>query len=91
MRGEEVTDPYSVRELDAKFQTIVEKLEELEEQRVIARAETIQTLERIEQQTIKTNGRVSGLERWQSRLQGGIAILTVLVVPIAIYVITKGM
>lgn len=32
-----------------------------------------QTLERIEMQTIKTNGRVSTLERWQSYVLGAVA------------------
>ena len=67
MRGEEMTDAYSVRELDEKFETIMDKLD------------------RIETQTIKTNGRVVSLESWKSFLQGGLAILTLLVVPIIIY------
>lgn len=47
-------------------------------------------LDRIETQTIKTNGRVAALERWQSFLQGGLAILTLLVVPVIIYLATQG-
>lgn len=47
-------------------------------------------LDRIETQTIKTNGRVAALERWQSFLQGGLAILTLLVVPVIIYLVTHG-
>lgn len=41
-------------------------------------------------QTTKTNGRVSKLESWQSFMQGGLAILALLVVPILIYIIQKG-
>jgi hypothetical protein len=46
---------------------------------------------RIEAQTTKTNGRVAVLERWQSFLQGGLAILALLVVPIIIYFLTHAM
>lgn len=35
-----------------------------------------------------TNGRVGKLERWQSFIQGGLAVLTILVVPILIFIIT---
>lgn len=41
-------------------------------------------------QTTKTNGRVSKLESWQAFMQGGLAILALLVVPILIYIIQKG-
>ncbi len=34
-----------------------------------------------------TNRRVAKLEKWQSFIEGGLAVLTILVVPIAIYVI----
>lgn len=44
---------------------------------------------RIEAQTIKTNGRVAALERWQSFIQGGLAIMALIVVPIAIYVLNS--
>ena len=35
-----------------------------------------------------TNGRVSRLENWQAFMKGGLAVLSILVVPIVIYVIT---
>lgn len=35
-----------------------------------------------------TNGRVSSLESWQSFMKGGLTILTLLAVPIVIYLIT---
>lgn len=44
---------------------------------------------RIEAQTIKTNGRVAALERWQSFIQGGLAIMALIIVPIAIIVLTS--
>lgn len=40
-------------------------------------------------QTTKTNGRVNKLETWQSFMQGGLAILAILVVPIIIYIIQQ--
>ena len=42
------------------------------------------TLERIETQTTKTNGRVNKLENWRSYLLGGIAIISSIVVVIVI-------
>ena len=38
-----------------------------------------ETLKRIETQTIKTNGRVSALEKWRSYLAGGMAVILILV------------
>jgi len=46
------------------------------------RAHLLETLERIETQTTKTNGRVSSLERWQSYVLGAVALLTLLVLPV---------
>lgn len=42
-------------------------------------------LARIEEQTTKTNGRVSKLENWRSLLIGGWAILILFVLPILVY------
>ena len=38
-------------------------------------------------ETVKTNLRVSKLEKWQSFIEGGLAVLTILVVPLLIYVL----
>ena len=46
-------------------------------------------LDRIEAQTIKTNGRVSKLEIWQGFTKGGIAILAAMVVPILLSIINS--
>lgn len=48
----------------------------------------IQALERIEMQTVKTNGRVTKLERWQSYVLGFCACLTAIVLPVALYIVT---
>lgn len=40
------------------------------------------TLGRVEEQTKRTNGRVTSLERWKYSLGGAMAVLTALVVPI---------
>lgn len=37
-------------------------------------------------QTTKTNGRVNSLETWMNRCIGGIAIVMVIVIPLAIYI-----
>lgn len=47
-------------------------------------------LRAIHEEVIKTNHRVSRLERWQAFIEGGLAILTVLVVPLAVYLLTLG-
>lgn len=40
------------------------------------------TLTRIEEQTVKTNGRVGALERWKYIGMGATSVLTLIVVPI---------
>lgn len=45
------------------------------------------SLNRIEVQTTKTNGKVLALQKWQSFIQGGLAILALIIVPIVIYLI----
>ena len=44
-------------------------------------------LDAIHEQAVKTNRRVSKLEKWQSFIEGGLAILAILVVPLLIYVV----
>ena len=51
-------------------------------------AEQDRKLDAIHEQTVRTNQRVSKLEKWQSFIEGGLAILTILVVPIVIYMVT---
>ena len=72
---------YSVREIDAKLAVISDTLDRME-------ADTSEKLKSIETQTLLTNGRVSKLERRESFIQGGLAVLTIIVVPTAIYIVT---
>ena len=52
-------------------------------------AEQDRKLDAIHGQAVKTNQRVSKLEKWQSFIEGGLAVLTILVVPIVIYVVAS--
>ena len=45
------------------------------------------TLERIETQVLKTNGRVSGLEQWKWGVTGAVAVLTAIVLPLVFILI----
>ncbi len=50
------------------------------------------SLSRIENQTLKTNGRVTRLEKWQSFISGGMSVIVVIVVPLlgwALYVLAN--
>lgn len=44
-----------------------------------------ETLDRIEKQTIKTNGRVSSLEEWRSYVVGAVAVLVLIGLPLLTY------
>jgi hypothetical protein len=50
-------------------------------------AEQDRKLDAIHEQAVITNRRVSKLEKWQSFIEGGLAVLTILVVPLVIYVL----
>jgi hypothetical protein len=52
-------------------------------------AEQDRKLDAIHNETVKTNRRVSKLEKWQSFIEGGLAVLTILVVPLLIYVVAS--
>ena len=43
----------------------------------------------VREQTVKTNGRVSKLEMWRMFILGGLSIVTVLIVPLILYVLTR--
>jgi hypothetical protein len=51
-------------------------------------AEQDRKLDAIHEQAVITNRRVSKLEKWQSFIEGGLAVLAILVVPLLIYVLT---
>jgi uncharacterized membrane protein YhaH (DUF805 family) len=44
------------------------------------------TLEEIKVQTLKTNGRVGRLENWRWLLTGGMAMITMMVIPLIVYI-----
>ena len=44
-------------------------------------------LDVIFKQVTETNGRVTRLERWKSFIHGGMAILSLMVVPVMLYVV----
>jgi len=52
------------------------------------RKTVLDSLTRIETQTIKTNGRVNKLENWRSYMAGAIAIITILLLPILFLIIS---
>lgn len=68
-------EPYSNRELDTLLKGITAKIDE-------AAKDLAEQLDRIEEQTVKTNGRVSTLERWRSWATGALAVFT----PVLIFV-----
>lgn len=49
------------------------------------------SLDRIEKQTIKTNGRVNKLESWRSLLVGAWFVAYCMVIPLAIYIYLENM
>jgi hypothetical protein len=51
-------------------------------------AEQDRKLDAIHEQAVITNRRVAKLEKWQSFIEGGLAILAILVVPLLVYVLT---
>lgn len=44
----------------------------------------------IYEEVVRANRRLSRLERWQAFMEGGLAILAILVVPMVIYLLTLG-
>ena len=52
-------------------------------------AEQDRKLDAIHVQAVITNRRVSKLEKWQSFVQGGLAVLAILVVALLIYVVSS--
>lgn len=74
---------YSKRELDHFFKetmnTIQSGIDSIKDD----------TLPRIETQVIRTNGRVTRLERWQYTIIGGLTIISAVVLPMFFYQISQ--
>jgi hypothetical protein len=51
------------------------------EENSVHMGEIVRTLDRIEKQVVKTNGRVSALEKWRWIITGGIIVLGAMSVP----------
>lgn len=71
--------PFTNREIEKFFQETNKHLVEIKDEH----------LARIEEQVRKTNGRVGKLENWRAFITGGLAILTLLVVPILLNIFGK--
>jgi hypothetical protein len=77
-------DHYSNRELDQKLDNILDLIEG-------NRLASKDQLDRIETQTMKTNGRVSTLERWQFYVIGFCAAISILILPVMFILISRAM
>ena len=84
---------YSNREIDSMVKQVTSGIQEAKDdllnivdaymtQDKIAHQNTKESLERIETQTIKTNGRVNSLEKSKYLMIGGLGVLVAIVVPI---------
>lgn len=71
------------RELNTAIENLSERMEE-------KHADLKDSLDRIETQTTKTNGRVAELEKWRWITVGAVSILTALVLPV-IFIILKNL
>lgn len=91
---------YSKREVDMQFQALGDKVDEnhqetKEQVALLSRrindqnTEQMAHLTKIVEQTTKTNGRVTNLESWQTYIKGGVAVITVLMLPILFILISQ--
>lgn len=72
-----------------KFEQILNSQDDLKKMVETNHGELRENLEEIKKQTQKTNGHVADLKQWQAFVKGGLSILTILVVPILIYIIKQ--
>lgn len=74
--------PYSNRELDRIFKSHEEKMLAGFASVTEQISDVVKVAERIEQQTIKTNGRVGQLESWRENMRGAWRLITWVGIPL---------
>lgn len=71
-------EPYKKREIDDKFNRMIEN-----------QTETNNHLIEIKRQVTVTNGRVTKLEQWRWMIIGAFSIVSMIIVPILLFMITS--
>lgn len=69
---------YSREVIDAKFDAVHTRFSDQDKK-----------LDEIVSQTTRTNGSVAEIKSWQSFIKGGLAVLSIIVVPVLIYIINQ--
>lgn len=82
--------PYSKRELDSKFEGVAGKVDEgFKDLRTLIENIRDQEIKPVREQTTKTNGRVTALEKGQWLAMGSIAVLTPIVLGLSTWVLIQ--
>ena len=75
---------YTKREIDLKFEVILEKISLNQKTNSFIHSEQNDKLDKILAQTTAHNGRMRTLEQWRWFITGGLTILSILIVPIVL-------
>ena len=81
--------PYTKRELDNHFTNVKELFIEHQRDDQINFGEIKEILRDLTEEVKKTNGRVKALEGYRWFLTGGLSVLSLIMVPILIYLVTN--